>query len=120
MRWAMPKPWMGPKVSRVLRTRRSSVPCKTSAFGGGICVPPDDQHEVRRIQIPRSPVGDQQEYAAPVERLQEPYVAQGDDRINTRRARVEVFATAAFEHSWVPIGSKPAIRYRAPSGLNWT
>src|ERR1700752_3258326 len=72
----MPKPWRGPKGSRVLRTRRSSVPCKTSAFGCGICVPPDDQQEVLRTQIPRSPVGNQQECVTPVEGPQERFVAQ--------------------------------------------
>src|SRR5438046_1537945 len=55
----MPKPCIGPRVSRVLRTSRSKVPCKTSDFGG-ISAPLDDQQEEWSPGIPRTPVDGQQ------------------------------------------------------------
>src|SRR5262245_16982826 len=45
----MPNPCSGPVVSRVFKTIRSSVPCKTSDFPSGIFPPMGNPEEFRRM-----------------------------------------------------------------------
>src|SRR3954467_7765096 len=71
MRWLIPQPCMGARVS-VLRTRRSRVPRRTSAaFGGGVGmrgewrVASGDRFSRNSTEVREAPVGSQEERSVP-------------------------------------------------------